>query len=323
MTDPVRRQRRDFPALLVVPLLLMSLWYVVPFGWALVTSVKHPGMVFDGRWLPYARSDSLEAGGVRIGIRVVEERGDSLLVRAGDRGALRVVPRGAVERIAPRWRNYTETWNAVPFGRYFLNSLLIALAVTIGQIVVCSLGGYAFARLEFHGRDALFFLYLAALMIPGPVLTVPVYLMLRAMRLLNTYTGVILPGLFSAYGTFLLRQFFLTIPRALEDAARIDGAGAFSVYMRIIMPLSGPALAALATFVFIGSWNDFFWPSIVLTDPDRLTVTLGLAHVNDIFVFDYARLMAGSMIAIAPAIMMYILFQKFITRGVVMTGLKG
>jgi multiple sugar transport system permease protein len=160
-------------------------------------------------------------------------------------------------------------------------------------------------------------------MIPGPVLTVPVYLLLREYHLLNTYQGVILPGLFSAYGTFLLRQFFLTIPKDLEDAARMDGAGRFGVYLRIILPLSGPALAALATFVFIGSWNDYFWPSIVLTDPDRLTLPVGLAHFNDIYVFDYARLMAGSMITIAPAVLMYLVFQRFITRGVVMTGLKG
>jgi len=323
MPEPLRRRRSGFPAILTVPLVCMSLWYVVPFAWALVTSVKHPGMVFDGRWLPYARADSMSTESGRKGIRVVEERGDSLLVRTGEEGTMITVPRGAVERVAPRWGNYAEAWNAVPFGRYFLNSLLIGLCVTLGQIVVCSLAGYAFARLEFPGRDALFFLYLAALMIPGPVLTVPVYLFLRAMGLLNTYAGVVLPGLFSAYGTFLLRQFFLAIPRELEDAARIDGAGPFRVYLRIVMPLSGPALAALATFVFIGSWNDFFWPSIVLTDPEKLTVTLGLAHMNDIFVFDYARLMAGSMIAIAPAVLMYLFFQKFITRGVVMTGLKG
>jgi len=321
MPDRPGRQGGRFPAFLTIPLVLLSLWYAAPFAWAAVTSLKHPGMVFDGRWLPWTRSDSISTRGGRVAVRVVEEKGDSLVVRAGE--GLRTVPRGDVERVSPRWSNYAEAWNAVPFGRYFLNSLLIALAVTLGQIVVCSLGGYAFARLEFRGRDAVFFLYLAALMIPGPVLTVPVYLFLRACRLLNTYTGVILPGLFSAYGTFLLRQFFLTIPRELEDAARIDGAGALRVYMRIIMPLSGPALAALATFVFIGSWNDFFWPSIVLTDPDKLTVTLGLAHVNDIFVFDYARLMAGSMLCIAPAILMYLLFQRFITRGVVMTGLKG
>jgi multiple sugar transport system permease protein len=195
--------------------------------------------------------------------------------------------------------------------------------MTLGQLITCSLGGYAFSRLQFPGRNAIFFLYLATLMIPAPVLTVPIYLLLREYHLLNTYQGVILPGLFSAYGTFLLRQFFQTIPTELEDAARIDGAGRFGVYIRIILPLSGPALAALATFVFIGSWNDFFWPSIVLTDPDMLTLPVGLAHFNDIYIFEYSRLMAGSMISIAPAILMYLLFQRFITRGVVMTGLKG
>jgi multiple sugar transport system permease protein len=304
-------------------LLVMCAWYVVPFAWALVTSVKHPGMVFDGRWLPYDRARAVVLEGREREIRVIEERGDSLRVRVAETGEILSMRRTDLETFSPRWQNYADAWTIVPFGRYALNSLLIGLCVTLGQIVVCSLGGYAFARLEFPGRDAVFFLYLATLMIPGPVLTVPIYLLLRYYHLLNTYQGVILPGLFSAYGTFLLRQFFLTIPKELEDAARMDGAGRFGIYLRIILPLSGPALAALGTFVFIGSWNDFFWPSIVMTDPDRLTLPVGLAHFNDIYVFDYGRLMAGSVMTIVPAIVIYLVFQRFITRGVVMTGLKG
>ena len=317
------KRRAPVTVLLYALLLVFSGWYVVPFCWALATSVKHPGMVFDGRWLPYQRSRTIAIGGRDEEIHVIEERGDSLLVRIAATGDMRTVPRGVQETLSPRWSNYAEAWSIVPFGRYFLNSLLVGLCVTLGQLVICSLGAYAFARLEFPGRDAVFFLYLATLMIPGPVLTVPIYLLLREYHLLNTYQGIILPGLFSAYGTFLLRQFFLTIPKDLEDAARMDGAGRFGVYLRIILPLSGPALAALATFVFIGSWNDFFWPSIVMTDPDKLTLPVGLAHFNDIYVFDYGRLMAGSMIAIGPAILIYLVFQRFITRGVVMTGLKG
>jgi multiple sugar transport system permease protein len=309
--------------LLYLMLLFFSAWYVIPFVWALATSVKHPGMVFDGRWLPYEREHAVIIDGRETEVRVVEEREDTFLVRVLSNGTLHEVPRGEIERVSPDWGNYTETWNLVPFGRYFLNSILVSVCITIGQLITCSLGGYAFSRLEFPGRDMIFILYLATLMIPTPVLTVPIYLLLREYHLLNTYQGVILPGLFSAYGTFLLRQFFMTIPKDLEDAARIDGAGRFLVYLRIILPLSGPALAALATFVFIGSWNDFFWPSIVLTDPDMLTLPVGLAHLNDIYLFDYGRLMAGSMISLAPAILLYMLFQRFITRGVVMTGLKG
>ena len=309
--------------LLYLMLLVFSAWYVVPFFWALATSVKHPGMVFDGRWLPYEREHTISIDGEDVEVRIVEEREDRFLVRLRDKGTLLEVPRGEIEQVSPNWKNYAETWHLVPFGRYFLNSILVSVCMTIGQLITCSLGGYAFSRLEFPGRDTIFVLYLATLMIPTPVLTVPIYLLLREYSLLNTYQGVILPGLFSAYGTFLLRQFFLTIPKDLEDAARIDGAGRFRVYLRIILPLSGPALAALATFVFIGSWNDFFWPSIVLTDPDKLTLPVGLAHLNDIYLFDYGRLMAGSMISLAPAILMYMLFQRFITRGVVMSGLKG
>jgi multiple sugar transport system permease protein len=304
-------------------LLAFSAWYVVPFVWALVTSVKHPGMVFDNRWLPFERTHTITLEGEELEIRVVEEREDLFLVRVEGEEELREVSRREIERISPNWNNYSEAWSIVPFGRYFLNSILVSLSMTIGTLITCSLGGYAFSRLRFPGRDAIFLLYLATLMIPGPVLTVPIYLLLREYHLLNTYQGVILPGLFSAYGTFLLRQFFLTIPRDLEDAARIDGAGHFKVYLRIILPLSGPALAALATFIFIGSWNDFFWPSIVLTDPDMLTLPVGLAHLNDIYFHEYGRLMAGSMISLAPAILVYLLFQRFITRGVVMSGLKG
>ena len=309
--------------LLYALVLLLSGWYVIPFVWALVTSVKHPGMVFDGRWLPYARSHTVILDGREVEIRVIQELGDTLAVSIVSTAEQRRIPRAAIESLSPAWGNYAEAWNIVPFGKYFLNSTLVSLCITLGQLVTCSLGGYAFSRLEFPGRDAIFLLYLATLMIPGPILTVPIYLLLRQFHLLNTYQGVILPGLFSAYGTFLLRQFFLTIPRDLEDAARIDGAGRLSLYFRIILPLSGPALAALATFVFIGSWNDFFWPSIVLTDPGMLTLPVGLAHFNDIYMYEYGRLMAGSMISIAPAILMYVFFQRFITRGIVMTGLKG
>ncbi len=304
-------------------LLVLSGWYVVPFCWALVTSVKHPGMVFDGRWLPYTRAKSLDVGGRMVEAQVLQELGDSLVVTLGGMPGQRVVPRAALESVSPAWHNYTDAWRIVPFGKYFLNSALVSLCITLGQLITCSLGGYAFSRLQFPGRDAVFLLYLATLMIPGPILTVPIYMLLRQYHLLNTYQGVILPGLFSAYGTFLLKQFFQTIPKDLEDAARIDGAGVVSLYFRIILPLSGPALAALATFVFIGSWNDFFWPSIVLTDPGMLTLPVGLAHFNDIYMFEYGRLMAGCMISIAPAVLMYMVFQRFVTRGVVMTGLKG
>ena len=317
------KERLPSKILIYLFLIFFALFYVVPLFWTFVTSVKHPGMVFDGRWLPYKRAASLTIDGKEHEIRIVEEREKSFLVRLADTNELREFPRSEVESISLNWKNYGDSWQVVPFGRFFLNSILVTVSVTIGQLITCSLGAFAFARLRFPGRDKVFFLYLATLMIPGTVLTIPIYLLLRSYHLLDTYQGVILPGLFSAYGTFLLRQFFMTIPTDLEDAARIDGAGSFGVYLRIILPLSGPALAALATFVFIGSWNDFFWPSIVLTDPNRLTLPVGLALFNDLYFIEYGRLMAGSMISIVPAIVMYLVFQKFITKGIVMTGLKG
>jgi multiple sugar transport system permease protein len=296
--------------------------FLLPMLWTFLASLKHPGMVLETRWLPYKISDIVKINGKDYHINVLEKKENTFRVKIIETGEQTELPKDQVEKLAPTLTNYKEAFDILPFGRFFMNSIFVSLTIMLGQLLICSLGAFAFARLEFPGRDKIFFLYLATLMIPGQLLTIPLYLILREFGMINSYTGVILPGLFSAYGTFLLRQFFKTIPRDLEDAARIDGSSTLGIYWRIILPLSKPALATLGIFIFISAWNDFFWPFIVLSDNSKLTLTVGLAKFNELYIADWGKLMAGSMISLIPAVIVYVAFQKFINRGIVLTGLK-
>jgi len=242
-----------------------------------------------------------------------------------------------LERWAPHWENYAQAWGALKvesgfFGLlhnadgllvFYLNSLFVAIMVTLGQVVTCSLAAYAFARLHFPGRDKLFLAYLATLMVPSVVTMIPVFALLRRMSLTDTYWALILPGIFSAYGTFLLRQFFLTLPTELEDAAKIDGAGRLTIYWRIILPLSKPALATLVTFVFLHTWNDFMWPVIVIDDLGKKTLPIGLAHFQTPFLTEWHLLMAASVIVMMPVLVVFVAGQRYFVRGLVLSGLKG
>ncbi len=221
------------------------------------------------------------------------------------------------------WHNYVEAWQAIPFGRFYLNSILVALCVTVGQVLTSSMAAYAFARLKFPGRDKLFFSYLATMMIPGMVTTIPIFILLKELNWLDTYKALILPGIFSAYGTFMLRQFFMTLPVDLEDAAKIDGCSLWRIYWQIILPLSKPALSTLAMFTFLGNWQSFFWPLVVTSSEQMKTLPVGLSYFQDIYTTNWTLLMAGSIIVLAPALVIFILNQRFITQGIALTGLKG
>ena len=237
---------------------------------------------------------------------------------------------GAVFTYPPKWiphpvvfKNYLEAWNAVPFGRFFINSIFVAFCVTIGQVTTSSLAAYAFARLEFPGRDKLFFLYLATMMIPGQITMIPIFILLKHLNWIDTYKALILPMAFSAYGTFMLRQFFMTIPKDLEDAAVMDGCSKFGVYWQVILPLSKPALATLATFTFLGNWNSFMWPLIVTDSMKMKTLPVGLTSFQGLYTTDWTLLMAASVIVLMPILIVYIFNQRFFTKGIVMSGLKG
>ena len=206
---------------------------------------------------------------------------------------------------------------------FYLNSIIVAGSVTIGQVLTCSLAAYAFARLRFPGRDTLFLGYLATMMIPGVVTMIPVFILLKLMHLIDTYAALILPGMFSAYGTFMLRQFFLSIPPELEDAARIDGCSKWSIYWNVILPLSRPALATLTTFVFLHQWNDFMWPLIVIHSMEKKTLMIGLYSFMGQYETKWHLLMAASMMVMAPVLAVFVAGQKFFVRGIVLSGLKG
>lgn len=221
------------------------------------------------------------------------------------------------------WTNYVQVTRVMPFLRYVLNTAAVATSITLLHLTVSSLAAYAFARLRFPGRNRLFLAYLATLMVPGQVTLIPNFLIMKYLGWIDTYQALIIPQIFSAFGTFLLRQFFLTIPNELEDAARIDGASSFAIYWRIVLPLSGPALATLGVFTFTAQWNNFLWPLIVINDEQMRTLTVGLRALVGEFTVQYPLLMAGSVISILPMLIIFVVAQRFFVRGIALTGLGG
>jgi multiple sugar transport system permease protein len=281
------REERIRTAVVYIVLLALALLYFVPFIWSIVTSLKT---------LPEASA------------------------------GFDLIPND------PSLRAFREvlTRDDLPFLTFFRNSFFLAGTITILEVLLCSLGGYAFARLRFPGREVLFMLVLATLMIPDQLRLVPVYLMLSDFPLthwnfVQTFKGYILINLVTAANLFLMRQYFLTIPKDYEEAARLDGAGYFKTYWKVMLPLASPALAAVAILAFQGIWNDFFWALIILGfgDAEKLTVQLGLAQ----FVFQYGanwpQLMAAATMAILPVVTVYVFFQRYFVAGVAAAGVKG
>jgi multiple sugar transport system permease protein len=221
------------------------------------------------------------------------------------------------------WQNYVKTVTVMPFGRFYLNSLFVTTGVTLLQLLTSSLAAFAFARMRFPGRNALFLLYLATLMIPFQVTMIPNFILVRFLGWYDTYQALILPPAFSAFSTFLLRQYFLGIPRDLDEAARIDGATSLRIWWQVIMPLAGPAIAALATFVSLNSWNDFLWPLIITNSPEMRTLPVGLSTFQGQYKTDWNLLMAGSVIAMLPVLLVYMIGQRWFIRGITLSGLGG
>ncbi len=213
------------------------------------------------------------------------------------------------------WGSFREVWTYLPFGRYFLNSVLVASTTTALTVTVSSLAAYAFARLNFPFRGGLFLTYIATLMVPQAVLVVPLFLMVGWLGWINTYPGLILPMAFSPFGTFLLRQFFLQIPKELEQAAQIDGATRLRILWSVILPMSRPALGLLALFTFTAQWNSFLWPLIVVSDSAHTTLPLGLTQFQSQQGTQWNYLMAGTVIAMLPGILLTLILQKQIFRG--------
>ena len=219
--------------------------------------------------------------------------------------------------------NYTRVAEAFPFWRFLANSLGVAAVSTLLQVATSAMGAYAFARLRFRGRDTLFLVYLATLMVPLQVTIVPLFVEMRYLGFVNSYPGLILPAIASAFGTFLLRQAFLGLPRELDEAAFIDGAGHWTVFRRIVLPLSGPAIATFTIFAFMASWNSFLWPLIVTSSPDLMTLPVGLSALQGRYETAWNLVMAGATVSVIPILIVYVVAQRYVVRGVTLSGIKG
>jgi len=220
-------------------------------------------------------------------------------------------------------QNYFRTFEVAPFGRYYFNSIVVSVSVTTLQILISSLAAFAFARLRFRGREAIFLFYLATLMIPFPVTLIPNFLIIKNLGWYDTYLALIVPGLFSVFSTFLLRQYYRSIPLDFDEAARMDGASSLRIWWQIIVPLSGPVLATLAIFVFQGVWNDFLWPLVVTTSEAMRTIPVGLAAFVGQYSTAWDLLMAGSVIALLPVLVIYVIGQKWFVQGIALSGMGG
>lgn len=223
----------------------------------------------------------------------------------------------------PQWRNYETIWTRIPFLTFFLNTTKLTIVITVLQLATSSFAAYAFAKLEFKGRDILFLAYIGSIAIPWQAYMVPQFIMMRRFDLVDTHLSLILLQAFSAFGVFLLRQFFISIPDEILDAARIDGMSEYGIYFRIMLPLSKPALATLTIFTAVAVWNDFMGPLIYLNSQELKTIQLGLRLFIQQYSADYALIMAAALVSLIPVIILFLAFQRFFVEGIASTGIKG
>jgi multiple sugar transport system permease protein len=276
--------RRSFRILSYVLLIGFALIQFLPFIWALSTSLKSEGEI-----------------------------------NAGFASGFNWIPQNLT------FQNYTNlfTLSEIPFARWYLNSAIVGVVATLATLFFSSTAGYAFARIPFPGRDFIFLAILGTMMIPGVITIIPMYVLLRNLGLVNSLQGLIIPFMVTAFGIFLMKQFFTSIPLELEEAAQIDGAGRIRTFWQLVLPLARPALAALTIFTFMGRWNDFLMPLIIIGDKDLFTLPLGMSTFRGLYKTDWGLLMAGSLMVMVPIVIMYVAFQRFFIEGVSYTGLKG
>jgi multiple sugar transport system permease protein len=222
-----------------------------------------------------------------------------------------------------KFGNFAEAWNYLPFGRFIVNTIFVASVGTAITLIASGLSGYAFARLNFKYRGGLFVLYLSTLIVPQEVIVIPMFLVMKQLEWVNSFKALILPWAFTAFGTFLLRQFFLTVPRELEEAAKLDGCGHLRILTRIFTPIASPAFAVLAVFTFVSYWNSFLWPLIIVNDTDKMTVPLGLQLFLGQQGQRWELLMAASTIAMIPTIVLVLALQRYLVKGIALSGLGG
>lgn len=223
----------------------------------------------------------------------------------------------------PRWQNYVDLFTQQPMLQFMLNTIKIVFFVVLGQLFFSSLAAYSFARIKFKGRTVMFFFYIATLMVPGQVTMIPTYLMFAKVGLVDNHIVLILPAFFSAFGVFLLRQFFMSLPKELEEAAEIDGCNPFTTYYRIMLPLIVPAMLTLGVFTLLNTWNDYMGPLIYLTTPEKYTMTLGIAYFKGVYTTQWNLVMAGSVLSVIPILVAYLCAQKYFVEGIAFSGVKG
>ncbi|WP_298575179.1 carbohydrate ABC transporter permease [uncultured Luteimonas sp.] len=241
-----------------------------------------------------------------------------------------LMPRGEASHFPPPFLpstatldSYRELFASTGIGRNFANSLLVSLAITALSLLLNTMAGYAFAKLRFAGRERIFQLLLAALVVPAQVAMLPLFLLMKQLGLVNSYWGVIIPGMASVFGIFLVRQYARSIPDELIEAARIDGAGEARIFFRIVLPLLKPVLVTLATFTFMGAWNDFMWPLIVLTDQQHYTLPVALAALSREHIMDVELMMAGAVVTVLPVLALFLLLQRYYIQGLLLGSVKG
>lgn len=231
------------------------------------------------------------------------------------------VPPSILPEVA-QWGNFAKIFEIFPFGNFYINTITSTVVITVGQVFLCALAAYAFARLEFPFKNFLFLLLLSILMVPGQTFLIPQYLIVQKLGLLDSIPALFMPGLFSAFGTFLLRQFFMSIPMEVEEAAIIDGASRIKIFFTIILPLSKSALVSLSIFSLLYGWNSLLWPLIVNTSTEKMTLSAGLASLSGQYGTDFPMVMAGSFLACIPLIIIFLIFQKQFIEGIALSGGK-
>ena len=237
-------------------------------------------------------------------------------------GQLEVFAPGGLLPETALWSNYPDALTAQPFGRYFLNSLVFAAAVVAGQVATATTAGYAFARLEFPGRERVFMLFLATMMVPAVIVLIPRFLMIDALGWIDSYQGLVSTELVSVWGIFLMRQYFRTVPRELEDAARVDGAGPARIFLSVALPLAKPAVATLALFAFIDAWKNFMWPLLVTRSMEMRVVEVGIAAFHSTYEINWPYQMAAGVVAVLPVALLFLFTQRYFVRGIQLEGIR-
>jgi ABC-type glycerol-3-phosphate transport system permease component len=309
---------------------------IMPFAWMLVTSVKSQSEINKGNqgFIPYVEADYVDmtGDGELMKCKVLKAAGeDSLWVNLfNEEGKiissyLKVPEANVVHKKSIKlfFSNFVDAWKKVPFGRYFLNTIIVSVTCVTGVIVTGCLAAYAFARMRFKGKEILFYLFISMMMVPQPVYIIPSYILLHNFGWLDTYYALIVPWLANIFTIFLLRQHFKSLPQELFDAAAIDGCSRFGALWRIVLPLSKGVIATAAIFAFIGSWNSFMWPLVMIDSPELRVLQVGLSYFSAEASSQTALLMSASTFSILPLVILFLIAQKQIMASFVSSGLKG